>query len=827
MLSNTIKPLLDRVRNRPDTELEQALIRVIITIGVILYLFSTAESSVISDKRLLALQLLSVFLTASIAIVIAIIANPQISVSRRIFGIAIDMAGFSFFMATTYDLVVPWYPVYLWVAFGNGFRFGEKYLYLSATLAVIGFSAVLIFNEYWHQNLAMGIGLLVALIVLPGYAAVLTRRINQEKQKAEKANRAKSEFLARMSHEIRTPLNGIIATGELLKSCQLNNEEREYADTIQTSGATLLRIIEDILDISKIEAGKLLIERIDFDLHQLVDNSVKLFAAEAKQRNLELLYTIDSNISPTLVGDPLHLRQVLTNLIGNAIKFTREGHIHIRCTETGKQSDQAIIKFEIEDTGIGMSEETLKRLFDKFTQADESTTRQYGGTGLGTTIAKQLVLLMNGQIDVHSELGAGTTFWFEIPLTIQPKLSDQEIVETLDSYPIVKITPPYLGETEADKLLRKWGIATVPFNNHQAAIEYLNSDENNIPIRCILLDHYLPSSCDLDQKALLISTDTLLINIQPSHIVDNETHPSIYQLQPPLNPNRLYNTLHLSLIRQLAATRAQINFGENCQASLNILVAEDNTTNRMVIGRILEKAGHRYRLVENGQEALDILEQQNFDLIVIDMHMPVLGGLEAYKMYQFAHPDSNTPFIMLTANATTDAQIACREAGIKYYMTKPISAHKLLSIIEIASAGKEIDGPGHFIPEHGTVFDNTNTTIDQSILNDVVNLAPNSKFLTELLESFDRDSLELISAMTKAIESNDAITYSDLAHALKGSASNLGLVKIQNLALDAEKLTPDQLKSNGQIQIEQLHSALQEAKSILTLKFSDVSKTLH
>ncbi len=828
-----LEPLLQRIRNRPDSELEQASIRVLITLGVVLYVLNTtSDSPELSEIRLFAIQLLSPFLVAAFAIVFSIFARPGISVPRRIFGIGLDMSGLSLLMATTHDLIVPWYPVYLWVAFGNGLRFGEKYLYISSVLAVIGFSCVLYLNDYWAANLELGLGLLAALIVLPGYAGALTRRITQEKLRAEKANKAKSDFLAHMSHEIRTPLNGIIATGELLKSCSLGEEEREYANTIQNSGNILLKTIENILDISKIEAGKLLIERVDFDLYQLIDDAIKLFSTQAKQRELTLDYSIDITINPRLIGDPLHLRQVLINLVGNALKFTPRGSVHLQCKRIDSPANQTSIRFEIVDTGIGMSRDTQERIFELFTQADESTTRQFGGTGLGTTIAKQLVKLMGGKIGVESKPESGTTFWFELAFKNQPSVTDSEIAEILNDCRIIRIAPNNLGESDVSGLLKKWGTNTTTINSLETLTDLLIAENEHVTAHSIiLLDHYPINAIDPEQKEIfednILSSKCQVISIQPETAsADLPDSLFIQQLPLPLKRWSLFNAIHLFHTRQMQATDAQPVFYQNHLLPLKILVAEDNTINRMVIGRILEKAGHDYSLVKNGQEALSELTEGGYDLVILDMHMPVLGGLDAFKLFRQEHPEaSSPPFIMLTANATPEAQIACSEAGIDHFLTKPISTGKLLNIIETLTAKKLVANPKSTLSGLEQVNNQPCLSVDHNVLNNLINLAPNGEFLDELLTHFHQDSLQLLEGMASAIKSGDQALYSDLAHTLKGSAAYLGLLKMRELALDAEKLSPDKLSTTGNAQVVNLHAAYQEAQDLLNSTFANTKTT--
>jgi len=387
-----------RLSGRSDSEHEQAAIRIAIAFIFTTYLYILSTAYVQIPEQLSSpIIFISCCLLFSVILFTAIVIFPQVSIIRRTIGIILDAIAISMAIHLGDTASAPWFGVYLWVIFGNGFRYGAKYLYLSSLLSIIGFSLVIIFTPFWQQNSSMGIGLLATLFILPLYAATLIRRINEERERAEQANRAKSEFLARMSHEIRTPLNGIIGTGELLETCNLGNEEREYVDTIKDSGQTLLRLIEDILDISRIEAGKMETESVDFDLYKLISTTLNIFSHQAQFKGLDLSHRVDINIPFSLNGDPMHLRQILINLLGNAVKFTENGAIFLNCSQVQSDDERVKIRFEVIDTGIGIPHETQARIFETFTQADEGTTRRYGGSGLGMAIAKQMVELMGGQ----------------------------------------------------------------------------------------------------------------------------------------------------------------------------------------------------------------------------------------------------------------------------------------------------------------------------------------------------------------------------------------------------------------------------------------------
>lgn len=335
---------------------------------------------------------------------------------RRLFGIFVDNAGNTVYLLIAGESGAFVFGIYLFVTFGNGFRFGQFYLRVSQALSIVGFLVVLYASPFWSAHIPVGIGILIALLVLPFYVGVLAERITEARKRADEANRAKGRFLANVSHEMRTPLNGVIAMADLLRETSLNESQQEIVETLANASQLALAQIEDVLDAAKIEAGRVQIEMRPFDLGRLLSNSVKVIAPQSRYKGLTVNTKIDPAISRWFAGDPHHLRQVLLNLLANAVKFTERGEITLAGRVLNDTTDGSLILIEVHDTGIGIPDDKLATIFEPFTQADDSVTRVYGGTGLGTTIARQLVTLMGGRLGVTSKVGVGSTFWVELPL---------------------------------------------------------------------------------------------------------------------------------------------------------------------------------------------------------------------------------------------------------------------------------------------------------------------------------------------------------------------------------------------------------------------------
>lgn len=796
----------------------QAFVRLVNSIFVLGY-FALARSLDVFEADYLHWILGTAFVAFSMLLLVLTRRAAKTSLLRRMLGNIADVAAISYGMVITGTFGIPLFILYLSTTLGNGFRFGLQALVTSATLSLIGFGTVVTLSPVWQALPAsVPVAVALALVLLPAYTAHLIHRLAEATKRAEEASAAKSRFLARMSHELRTPLNGILGTAELLGSSKrLSRDERSLLDIIRDSVRVSMRQIDNVLDFSKIEAGKLVIEQVEFDIHAVLNRAVRLVRASALEKNLRLMLRVDPAIPHRLIGDPHHLDEVCLNLLSNAVKFTEKGYVSLEARLLQEGPESAQVRLEVYDTGIGIEPAALARIFEAFVQEDGSTTRRYGGTGLGTTIAKQLVELMGGELRVESIKGKGSRFYADIRFP-RPGLAEGETAGTEIAGLRLLLLSRDAGLAEQLRaIVAEWGVILLTANTAAEALGLLARGirlGNPIGVvladsRCVLGDDGRHTAADFVEKAWISATPAFLIcDVCPD---DAQLRTWGYAAIVPfaVHAQTLYNLLRACGATDVAADQGIVQVEpwvwrqRGAHTRPRLLVADDNRTNLMILERILGGAGYQVDTVTNGEEALEKLLHGRYKVAVIDMHMPGLDGVDVIKQYRMMQTGAKTPIVMLTANATMNAKLESAEAGADAYLTKPATSATVLSTIRKLLEDREI----HEIKQnHSTEQDRSaNPILDADVVSELARLYEAPEDLARLLDTFEAEGGRLFHELQASVEKRNHEAFRELVHALKGNGANVGASRLAQLCLEIESVSLLDFYRNGKRLVARLH----------------------
>jgi signal transduction histidine kinase len=663
------------------------------------------------------------------------------------------------------------------------------------------------------------------------------------KEQAVAASQAKSEFLANMSHEIRTPMNAVIGMAHLAQKTDLTPKQQDYLNKIQSSANSLLGIINDILDFSKIEAGKLDMESLDFNLDDVLDNLANLVTVKAQEKeDLEVLFDTTRDVPRFLVGDPLRLGQVLINLANNAVKFTDAGEIVVSSKLLKRNEDQVTLKFAVRDTGIGLTQDQIGKLFQSFSQADTSTTRKFGGTGLGLTISKRLVEMMGGEIWVESEPGQGTTFSFTANFGLGKETVKKRLVPSSDlrGMKVLVVDDSATSRNILQDMLASFSFDVTPAASAEEALEKIQQSDANRPYELVLMDWKMPGMDGLEasehiknrQNPSKIPAIILVTAYGREEIMQRAEQLGLEGfLIKPIGPSVLFDTIMQAFGKQISkASRAAERHKEaedlkDLQGA-QVLLVEDNEINQQVAMEILQGAGLNVTVANDGQEGVDAAMLTQYDVILMDIQMPVMDGYAAAREIRKDKRFTDLPIIAMTAHAMAGDEDKSKQAGMNDHVTKPIYPDQLFSTlkkwikpreqrvqvqqpevsVEQTESDKAIPAEDDF-PEFLPGFD---------LADGLKRLQGNKKLYRKLLSNFAADYNTIVNEIRQTLDAEDFDQAHSLVHNLKGLAGNLAATELQSAAVNLEKLvkgvekkTPSATELN--LKFSELETALNQA----------------
>jgi two-component system sensor histidine kinase RpfC len=785
-----------RLAARTDSEHEMSANRLAFLVMMTVYLLCEPV-----PQQTEALIGLGLGLIVVVAIFTHILRYPAPNTTRRVCAACGDLFTISFQIHAGGEAGAAFYPLLLWTVLGNGFRFGAWWLAIAGGIAFVCFAAVVATTPYWRLQVPLYVGLGAALLIIPGYTASLIRKLDSARRQAEIANAAKTMFLAAVSHELRTPLNAIMGAQAALMATPLDEGQMEMSGIARQGAQILLASIEELLDFSQIEAGSVRLHPVEFTLLDLLGEVMSLFRPAATEKSLRLGLHIQAGCALFLRGERRYLRDILQNLIGNAVKFTRHGGVLVVVRSDRTSGPSCSLVIEVIDTGIGIAAGSLDHVFDSFRQADDTILDEFGGTGLGLSICRRLATAMDATVEADSVLGKGSTFRFRGPFECLP--------EPDEAAPLPPFRLAAATETVVEELA-----AVAP-----GELERVAPDSSLVVTT--MQDAPAPTLSDVTRDTVILVRDTDSLDG-----VDARWH---CLTRIPARFTREEWMVAMKLARR--ALDGQIKPGGEvipfrpARRRLHVLVAEDNLLNQRVITRMLEQAGHQVTIAQDGEAALDLIDARAPDIVLMDVNMPRLNGIEATRLYRASSLDlAHLPIIGLTADAASGMQRTCLSAGMDACLTKPVELETLmatldrLAVTQIADPARPAATPGsaRIVPlatyrtgeeQEAPVEEKERPSLlDDTKLQNLVALG-GADFMHQMITLFATQAEAAKDELRDAHRQDDLFRFREVAHSLLSSAANIGADRV---GVEAARLQSVPVETFTQSEVAVLAAILTE-----------------
>ncbi len=801
-----IAVLRSRLQGRPDTEHVMSLNRAIFCAVMATYIGVLD----VGPPGFGPVLLVAGWLIAA-ALFLHLLAYPAPNVLRRTVAVAVDIGTIALVMHIGDEPAAIFFPLMLWTVFGNGFRFGVQALWIATGAGLVAFGLMAATTPFWFNNLSLTVGLEIGMLMVPAYASVLVKRLTRAKARAEAANEAKSAFLANVSHELRTPLQAIIGANSLLGRSRLMPDQAGLLATASNASQSLLAMIDDVLKLSMIEARRTDIQLADFNVADLMQDVRQLMLVACREKGLSLGVHIQLDAPLWVKADRRHIQEVLMNLAGNAIKFTPRGGVLLAASAPDPDGAGTVLEFEVIDTGIGVAPAMREMVFDRFTQADRTVSQQLGGTGLGLAICKGLVTAMGGTIGARDGRQPGSVFWFRVP--VLPASAAPQPAPDLT--PVTVILPNGPAKARIAKVVSEQGRDSADFAADGPSTEARMTEA--LGAGRVLVMETPGSEASRARMGSVLSRHAseggaAVILVDREGQADRGEKPGIADDPRWLAPIRLHSRFTaraveaaLAIADRLAKAPARTAADSPPAAAprhSHILVVDDNKTNQLIFTKMVESGGYVCRVAGDGEEALIVLERERFDLVLMDVNMPGIDGIEATKLQRVAELGSvRVPIIGITADASPDMAQKCRSAGMDDHLVKPVSTSALLHAIDQVLAQAAPHGrPAPPDPDAGA-------DVDWQPLMDLEKLG-GKRFVHEVVGEFIRDSREILDHMNLALTRARYAEVQSAAHALASTASNVGAVTVRRLGLELEKMPDLRIRQEGYLRAKAIHHAI-------------------